>query len=546
MRPSDPIHGPSRGSAAEAKNRVQLTAGVKRMADLIDYIDEVYRLCARGDLPGGPLDASIVIAQGSHETGKWGAIAQPGIPSYWERDLNPAAIGIWQDGVPSPFTISTGRQAGQLHVYEMLIHLHGDVRHPDLEAIREIDAEHRDKVLSLFATGQFPRIRTIDDLNIRWGPNGRECSWACDPLYQDKLVAHGRWLWPDLPDVDGPQPDVYNWDPIPYPPAVQMIVPKPRNVGYDPVPARQNVGVCRHATAGGGDIWGIHHFFTGIADRNGLGRLTDWVVDRTGQIGMLNDPRGTRAPWANGGQGRLRGDGPAFVARFGEAAINAVLQSIEHVATTAQGPTEAQFEASARLQAAIHQEARTPWDQYPYNPRYGCVTDMEHWEFQTENDCPFVLRDSTVRWQNRVRGMLKAKQTEATAIEDLAANNFAPDEEPVNPATEGLVVYPSGMDRDAAARKFGTFTRLKTDGSTDRMTFDPEDSLSLTWLHRGSQEQLFPAIRYWFSAEDAPGDPALVGDVVGFANGWVAGRPRAADATWRWLGPTEVAPLEGG
>jgi hypothetical protein len=542
MRPNDRIHGKTRGTADEAKKRAQNTPGVKRLADLVDYIDEVYRLCPMTNLPGGSLDASILIAQGSHETGKWGAIRQPGIPSYWERDLNPAAIGIWKDGVPSPFSIKTGKQAAQLHVYEMLIHLHGDVRHPELEEIREVDAVHRDRVLALYATGKYPVIKVIDDLNIRWGPNGRECSWACDPDYQDKLVAHGRWLWPNLQDVEGPQTPPYNWDPIPYPPAVQMIVPKPRDIGYTTVPSRQNVGLCRHATAGGGDIWGIHHYFTGRDDPTGLRRLTDWVVDRRGQIGMLNNPRGTRAPWANGGKGGLRGDGAAFVRRFGHSAVNSILQSIEHVATTAQGPTDAQFEASARLQAAIHQDARTPWDQYPYNPKYGCAVDMEHWEFQTETECPFVLRDWTRRWQARVRGLLKAKQTEVSRIDAFVHDLPPAIDTPLNPAVvgEGLG-YPEGMDEDTATRLFGSLVRLNPDGSSETIGFDPQDAISNTWLQRGTRKQEFPAARHWFMAADDPANPAMIADIVGFSNGWILGRANAEDASWQWLSASPVS-----
>jgi hypothetical protein len=138
------------------------------------------------------------------------------------------------------------------------------------------------------------------------------------------------------------------------PSMIQAIVTKPYDgAGYDSCKPRVCVGLCIHCWDGhlpgsteAAKIDYARKFFSTGGQRQ-YDALVDFVITKDGTIGMLNDPFGTRRPWANGwgdeGPG-LEGDGVAFVDKFGAYGTNFNLASCEHEATCGEELTPAQFE----------------------------------------------------------------------------------------------------------------------------------------------------------------------------------------------------------
>lgn len=268
--------------------------------------------------------------------------------------------------------------------------------------------------------------------------------------------------------------------------------------GYYEVAPRNIVGGCRHVTDGGGTIEFYQRFFS-IGGERADDALVDFIIDRTGRIAMLNDPFGTRSPWANGGTDGLEGDGVAFYNTLGVAAVNGRLFSCEHIGGGTDPMTPEQLESSAHLWAWIFDGAsnhprapRVPYNSYPVNPAIGIVTDLEHFEFATK-PCPGSgMRGQTVQHQDRVRAILKQYQvvttTDPTPVPD-------PDPVPVN-------IYPPGMTIELARRLYGT---LAVEWAAAPFAFDPDRSECRFWLNQG-KAQLKPGDRYdkakWPKIED--------------------------------------------
>lgn len=83
-----------------------------------------------------------------------------------------------------------------------------------------------------------------------------------------------------------------------------------------------------------GTLWGTDGYFRGAAvDRAltdiGIGVAATDGAANDGRCFMWNDPRGRRAPWANGPTQNTRDDGKLFVDRYGVNAVNRDLFSIE-------------------------------------------------------------------------------------------------------------------------------------------------------------------------------------------------------------------------
>src|SRR5690242_16207124 len=187
------------------------------------------------------------------------------------------------------------------------------------------------------------------------------------------------------------------------PPINKMICDKPYDgAGYNSCPPRVIVGVCDHITAGGGSIEFYHDFFNTGGERQ-YDALVDFVVGKDGRIAMLNDPWGTRMPWANGGSDGLEGDGPAFVKRFGVYGINFNLASVEHVGDGTTPWPQVQWDASVALDAWLFDRSGMRWDSFPVHQDYGVVTHLLHFEFATK-PCPGpYLRDNIDKYQADVR-----------------------------------------------------------------------------------------------------------------------------------------------
>ena len=296
---------------------------------------------------------------------------------------------------------------------------------------------------------------------------------------------------------------------VPHPPYRKLLVNKdgPGN-GYSAVPPRRIVGTCVHATWGYGTP-GFYQQFFGWSLVNGVkvygerhaDALVDYYVDRSGEIAMLNEPEGTRSPWANGGSDGLEGDGPAFVAALGVGAINDRLVSIETEGKD-EGLAAPQMAGLAALVAYWHDRARVPADAFPANPNVGCVTQMQHWEFATK-DCPFAgVRAQTDEYQAAAREIMRRHQA-------------APD------------------PNAALAARFGTLTREFEDGTTQDYRYDPAGLISLAWAARIRDEGVPVAeaprpLRWWSLAA---GGRAF--EVVAFEGSWTL-RRLSARSGWVW------------
>lgn len=186
MHITDLIKAPARGDVNSA---IQNAAAAGAQGPYADYIQEVFRVAP---LMPTPVDPSIVVAQSAIETGYW-------TEEYWLDDLNPAGIGIYADGVPSPFAypgIQTGAQAARLHLLVLWNTLNGTPPYPEVvDDVLLIIADWIDGAEALRQNPSWPGVARIDDLNISF-PGG--CTWACDVEYQEKVVIRGNYLFPNL------------------------------------------------------------------------------------------------------------------------------------------------------------------------------------------------------------------------------------------------------------------------------------------------------------------------------------------------------------
>lgn len=308
---------------------------------------------------------------------------------------------------------------------------------------------------------------------------------------------------------------------VPRPAMIEMIVPKPwEGAGFDRVAPRKIVGTCNHRTEGRDTPRSVHDLFATGGERQ-FDALTDYVIGTDGTIGHLNDERGTRAGWANGGSDGLEGDGPNFVKTFGIVGINSRLASIEHCGLGGDPITPEQFSASARLNAWIFDQCHVPWDSFPVHPAYGIVTQLEHWEFATKG-CPGTqFRSRTDELHQAIRGLLKAGQMATVPT-------------PVPPPTPIEVAhgkYPEGMDEALATKFYDTLIKRRVDGSVTTLSFQPKSAVSLAWLARGKKENAYPAADTWIQFKDSSAD---VREMVTFKNGWVLWRPNERSG-WKWL-----------
>jgi hypothetical protein len=154
---------------------------------------------------------------------------------------------------------------------------------------------------------------------------------------------------------------------VKHPPYQTRIVPKPwEGAGFDRVPPRKNVGVCDHKWWGYGDALSLVRLF-GTGGERQSDALTDYSITQDGEIVLLNEWWGTRAPWANGPTTDLEGDGPLYVRKLGIAAVNSRLVSIENEGKDDE-LTDIQFQRTAELHAYLFDQFRVPYDEYPFKP----------------------------------------------------------------------------------------------------------------------------------------------------------------------------------
>lgn len=320
---------------------------------------------------------------------------------------------------------------------------------------------------------------------------------------------------------------MYDFTPMDFPDGVDLYVRKrPESRGFDVISSRSVVGDVEHITRTNGQIEHVHK----LVSAGGLREddlLLDAVIGRDGRIGYFNGPFLTdyeaRASWINTGpDAHLSPTAGSFISRFGTEGLGRYLLSKAHICREDQGLTDAQFEASARLSAAIHQQACCPWDQYPFNPLYGSVLSFWHCDFGFDA-CPGDLFQR--RWarplRERVRALLRAAQT--GVVEGFTS--LLMDRDLSIPFR-----YPAGWDADTARLRFGELEHCRADGTRSVLTFDPRHVVCCEWLRYGWLEGAWPEPMIWIEVQTAEDQHQ---DLVMFAGGSRLVR-RGREQPWHW------------
>lgn len=303
---------------------------------------------------------------------------------------------------------------------------------------------------------------------------------------------------------------------VPHPKYERHIVPKPVHqgsaYGYIYVPeGRKIIGTVEHQTGGVYDTpQGIFNLFGPGGERYG-DALTDYVTGKDGILWMLNDPRGTRAGWANGGgvgqAGGLEGDGPAFYAKYGARGVDTMLVSNENCSGfTEENFTDRQIQTIGELEAYWHDQAMCPWDTYPLNPNQGAVVQsFLHYEFGTTS-CGKKRLDDATRYQAIAKGLMRKYQEGGTGSPE-------PPQVPPQPTPE----VPGGITLEQAKERFGKLTLHLPDGRTVKRGFNIKGAISLAWAQRAAKEGLWPEADQSWIMDDEGSDL----QIVTFSGGWV-------------------------
>jgi hypothetical protein len=331
----------------------------------------------------------------------------------------------------------------------------------------------------------YAEAETISDLLYIYAP-------PSDDNDTERLIAEGvRFLNSLVVTVpDGEDEVELTFGLVPHPPFKDMIVSKVGGGGFDRVPPRQIVGGVHHETMGRGSIEFYAKFFGCPDGERCDDALVDYVIGQDGRIGRLNDPRGTRSPHASGGgvalPGGLEGDGPAFVAKFGVAAINGRNVSIEYEKLNNEPLTPAQIQAGGALMAHFHDSDGQRWDEHPFTSKYGIVVSFLHWEFGTTS-CGLDMEDDLAAIQAVSKGIMRQYQ-----------QSSAPTPTPTPTTPVPLPEYVPGVDVAIASRFFGMANG--EDGKTYQ--FDPNGPVSKTWVEDSIATGEWPYITEVWVYED--------------------------------------------
>jgi hypothetical protein len=280
-----------------------------------------------------------------------------------------------------------------------------------------------------------------------------------------------------------------------------------------------------HKWWGYGDKLSLVRLF-GTGGERQADALTDYSITQEGELVMLNEPEGTRSPWANGGSDGLEGDGTLFVRSLGTGAINARLISVEFEGRD-EPLTPAQVAVGTDLWAYWFDRVRVPWSDYPLFPQLGIVTDLDHYEFATKA-CPFAgARAQRSQFQDIVRGKLKEAQTGEVTTDPPPV----PPPTPIEPDHDWL---PDGMTEKMVKGLFGTGIRYDPDGTETEFAFDQKGLISNAWLSRGREDHIYPMAGSWWRMVDLTPGVGLR-NMVSFSNGWILVGTTGDRSTWKWL-----------
>lgn len=524
ITPATPIIGTG-GTRTEVLAFLLREFKIVPSSELWNYLTELERLCLLTGIRFDVACAQSYLECFNPDTGK------PWDSERFVRNRNPAGLAVESDDDPDPATF-TGIEAARVHVWALL-EATDQPGFSDGTMLPDSALPFMARWRAKYNYHACPTVVTIADLQRRYVEEEEwQATFAWDDQYAVKLCDRANAIFgvkqPGESDTTNEPSKGRDTMPtlvfgnVPDPGIKQMICAKPYDgAGFTRVAPRQPVGVCEHITAGRGSAQWYSDFFATGGERQ-YDALVDFVVDRTGTIGMLNDPWGTRSPWANGRTDGLEGDGPAFLAKFGINGVNDRLISIEHEGMPADVWPQAQWEASVKLTAYLYDRMKVRWDSFPVHQDYGVVTHMLHSEFTGKggnalDECPGrYLKGRITQFQSEVRNYMKSFQVGA----EVPA-------EPL-PKPEPVTIYPAGMDLGIARTLFGKLRKHQVGKPTTAHGFNPNGGVSLAWLERGANEGQFPQGGDWYTFEEER-------ELIVFTNGWVLWRP-SKRAGWRWVG----------
>lgn len=403
-----PIRGQSDLTAEQALAKVRAVSPHDvRPMDTVKYVARMHELCA-----AHRLSLPVLLAQAIHETGNFGAAGR------WS-ELNPAGLGITTGTDSTPFSIESGADSANVHVWSMLVALRDWDRAAQI-ALAPVFSSWRQRWETKYRDPVCPRVEHLEDLNQIY--SGNRATWATDPLYGVKLLrvmeqTFGASAIAGVVDSSGP----LAFGQVPHPPYQNRPIFKPEGFGQNNLGRRSVKGVVWHRMLG--TLFGTDDYFR----RADVGALTDygvgvgghdaWVND--GVILRWNDPHGLQSGWASGPALAPNGDGKWFVETYGVNAVNRDQVSIEVSGKYETPLTEASREAIAALTAYYADQYGIPWNRFPIAPQDGFSFVRWHQEFcgAAYKPCPGseIIRE-TNELIERTRTIMKRYQTGAGAI----------------------------------------------------------------------------------------------------------------------------------
>lgn len=501
------LTGPAHLTSTQAKAALRKAGNVTiDDPEINEYIDSVYEIA-----PTFNLNPDLLLGQAILETGYFTS-------SWWKRRRNPAGIGITgtasQDNASQDFKNGHGAALG--HIAHLLAYV--DYRRAESQwdaaglgtSIREADQRF---------DAPYEADYSAQDLRglgqVRQNSLGQWLGWSFDdPMYGLKIASRinavlSKATTVEAPTVPAPEAQQPVFGRAKHPPYIEAIANKSGGSGFDWVAPRKIIGACTHEWMGSMSVSQVKNFFSCPSGERCGNALVDYTVMKDGTLIMLNDPRGTRSPWASGGgvgsPGGLEGDGTAFVAKFGVNAINARLVSVEVMKQDGEQYTDAQIDTLAQLYAYWHDQDGQLWSEHPYTMKYGMVMSFLHFEFGTTS-CGKGELDDITKVQSKTKAYMKAAQLGSGTTDPI------PPEVPDLPPP----TIPGGLTIDEAKELFGTVTKHLPSGAITTGGFDPNGIISMAWAQRAAQEQVWPKIEDWYVLTDS-GQPL---DVVTFSNNW--------------------------
>lgn len=528
MALTDMIVGKSRGSVKQAYEYA-VKAGAHDLTFVLSYLNELWRLC---QLVG--FDFSILVAQSINETDSWRS-------ANWKKYKNPAGLAITNSENKS-VVYQSGIDAARAHVVHMWVYVHGALKPGDaLYEWRHLDGHYQEAVdgtnLKSYGGDGKPFARSVDNIedfnvNGRWALLDRK-NTPTGPLndYGNRIVRDSKKVWPNGLKVEDPiitiptnpglpstvdlsrDPRYLTTGRVPHPTVDIRDISKPdvqSGYGYDRVQSRRGriKGCCWHEWMGRMTVEQALRFFGPGGERYG-NALVDYTIFPDGILIRMNDPEGTRSPWASGGgveSGGLEGDGIFFYAKFGLGAINSQLISTEIMKLDSEDYTPAQIEMAAQLAAHWHDKDGQFWFEHPYTSKYGGVMSFLHFEFGTTT-CGLGELDDLTKVQARTREIMKSWQY-------TGAPSQPGEVDPPDVPTLPDIVLPGNISLDKARERFGKLRKIDSKkgsvaGLIATYEFDPKGVISLGWAQKCAE-----VFKDDFDKWPAAGDWIVIGEPV--------------------------------